>query len=124
MILIKDNHLKLVPLVEAVKRAKRRMPSVQIEVEVTSGEEAVLAAGAGAGAIMFDNMDPDSIGEAIRRLKAEGLRGQVLLEASGGLGPGNLKDYAFLDLDRVSVGALTHSVRNLDLSLEVVRRVD
>ncbi len=72
MILIKDNHLKLVPLLEAVKRARRSVPSVQIEVEVTSGEEAVLAAEAGAGVIMFDNMDPASIGEAIRDLEARG----------------------------------------------------
>ncbi|MGA2935415.1 MAG: carboxylating nicotinate-nucleotide diphosphorylase [Methanomicrobiales archaeon] len=124
MILIKDNHLKLVPLGEAVKRARTRVPSVQIEVEVTSGEEAVLAAEAGAGVVMFDNMDPASLREAIRNLEVRGLRRRVLLEASGGIGPGNLKEYASLDLDRISVGALTHSVRGLDLSLEVVSRID
>jgi len=124
MILIKDNHLKIVPLAEAVKRARGRAPSIRIEVEVTSGQEAVLAAEAGAGIIMFDNMDPASIREAIRTLEARGLRRRVLLEASGGIGSGNLKDYASLDLDRISVGALTHSVRGLDLSLEVVSRID
>jgi nicotinate-nucleotide pyrophosphorylase (carboxylating) len=123
MILIKDNHLKLVPLGEAVKRARERAPSGRIEVEVTNGEEAVLAAGAGAGIIMFDNMDPASVRDAIRNLEAQGLRRRVLLEASGGIGPGNLKDYASLDLDRISMGALTHSVRGLDLSLEVISRI-
>ena len=123
-ILIKDNHLKLVPLGEAVKRARGRAPSGRIEVEVTSGEEAVLAAEAGAGIIMFDNMDPASIREAIRNLESLGLRRRVLLEASGGIGSGNLKDYAALDLDRISVGALTHSVQGLDLSLEVISRID
>jgi len=124
MILIKDNHLKLVPLGEAVKRARGRAPSGRIEVEVTSGEEAVLAAEAGAGIIMFDNMDLTSVREAIRNLEARGLRRRVLLEASGGIGPGNLKDYASLDLDRISIGALTHSVHGLDLSLEVLSRID
>jgi nicotinate-nucleotide pyrophosphorylase (carboxylating) len=124
MILIKDNHLKLVPLGEAVKRARGRAPSGRIEVEVTSGEEAVMAAEAGAGIIMFDNMDPASIRDAIRNLEAHGLRRRVLLEASGGIGSGNLKDYASLDLDRISIGALTHSVKGLDLSLEVVARID
>jgi nicotinate-nucleotide pyrophosphorylase (carboxylating) len=123
-ILIKDNHLKLVPLQEAVGRARRLAPSVRIEVEVTNGDEAVLAALAGAGVIMFDNMDPASIKEAIRSLEARGLRRRVLLEASGGIGRGNLKDYATLDLDRVSMGALTHSVQGLDLSLEIVSRID
>jgi len=124
MILIKDNHLKLVPLGEAVKRARRMAPSGRIEVEVTSGEEAVLAAEAGVGVVMFDNMDPASIKEAIRNLEARGLRRRVLLEASGGIGRGNLKEYASLDLDRISMGALTHSVRGLDLSLEVISRID
>ena len=124
MVLIKDNHLKLVPLGEAVRRARKSVPSVQIEVEVTGIDEAVLAAEAGAGAIMFDNMDPASISRAIGELDTRGLRRRVLLEASGGIQPGNLKDYAALDLDRISVGALTHSVRGLDLSLEVVSRID
>jgi len=123
-ILIKDNHLKLVSRGEAVKRARRMAPSGRIEVEVTSGEEAILAAEAGAGVVMFDNMDPATIREAIRKLEAQGLRRRVLLEASGGIGSGNLKDYASLDLDRISIGALTHSVRGLDMSLEVVSRLD
>jgi len=124
MILIKDNHLKLIPLEEAVRRARRRSPPERIEVEVTSGGEAILAARAGAGVVMFDNMDPGSIEKAIRELKKRGLRERVLLEASGGIGAGNLKDYASLDLDRVSMGALTHSVHGLDLSLEIVTRID
>ena len=124
MILIKDNHLKLLPLGEAVRRARRVSPPERIEVEVTCAEEAIEAAGAGAGILMFDNMDPGSIGAAIRELKSRGLREGLLLEASGGIGAGNLKEYASLDLDRVSVGALTHSVHGLDLSLEIVSRVD
>jgi len=122
MILIKDNHLKILPLEEAVRRARNRAPSGRIEVEVTGTGEAIRAAEAGAGIVMFDNMDPASIGEAIRELEAKGLRRRVFLEASGGIGPENLEEYASLDLDRVSVGALTHSVRGLDLSLEIVSR--
>jgi len=121
-VLIKDNHLKLVPLEEAVRRARAAVPQGRIEVEVTGGGEAVRAAKAGAHVIMFDNMDPGSIREAIRELGERGLRQQVLLEASGGIGEGNLAEYASLGLDRISVGALTHSARALDLSLEVVSR--
>jgi nicotinate-nucleotide pyrophosphorylase (carboxylating) len=121
-ILIKDNHLQLVPLEEAVRRARAAAPQERVEVEVTGGRDAVRAAKAGAGVIMFDNMDPESIGEAVRELTERGLRGQVLLEASGGIGAGNLEEYARLGLDRVSVGALTHSARALDLSLEIVSR--
>lgn len=123
-ILIKDNHLRLVPLAEAVRRARRVAPSGRIEVEVTSREEAVMAAEAGAGVVMFDNMDPASITEATRILESRGLRRRVLLEASGGIGPGNLKEYASLDLDRISIGSLTHSVKGIDVSLEVVARID
>jgi nicotinate-nucleotide pyrophosphorylase (carboxylating) len=123
-ILIKDNHLKLVPLREAVRRAILKSPPEQIEVEVTTPEEAIQAAEAGAGAVMFDNMDPGAIAEAIRRLKSRGLRDRVLLEASGGIGQANLEDYASLDLDQVSMGSLTHSVRGLDLSLEVISAID
>jgi nicotinate-nucleotide pyrophosphorylase (carboxylating) len=123
MILIKDNHLRLVPLEEAVRRALRRSPPEMIEVEVTSGEEAIRAARAGAGIVMLDNMDPESIREAVRELAARGLRGHLLLEASGGIGAGNLKDYISLGLDRISLGSLTHSVHGLDISLEVVSRI-
>ena len=121
-VLIKDNHLKLVPLEEAVRRARAAVPQGRVEIEVTNGGEAVRAVKAGAHVIMFDNMDPGSIREAIRELGERGLRQQVLLEASGGIGEANLAEYASLGLDRISVGALTHSARALDLSLEVVSR--
>jgi nicotinate-nucleotide pyrophosphorylase (carboxylating) len=123
MILIKDNHLRLVPLEEAVRRVRERSPPEMIEVEVTGKNEAIRAARAGAGIVMFDNMDPGSIRDAIGELTALGLRGQLLLEASGGIGAGNLKEYVALGLDRISLGSLTHSVRGLDLSLEVVSRI-
>jgi nicotinate-nucleotide pyrophosphorylase (carboxylating) len=124
LILVKDNHLRLVPLKEAVRRARRMYPPEKIEVEVTSGKEAIEAAEAGAGIVMFDNMAPESIGEAIGALESRGLREHLLLEASGGIEAGNLRDYAALGLDRVSMGSLTHSVQGLDMSLEVVSRVD
>jgi nicotinate-nucleotide pyrophosphorylase (carboxylating) len=122
-ILIKDNHLRLLSLEEAVERALKKVPPELVEVEVTTRREAILAAEAGAGTVMFDNMDPGPIGDAIRDLNARGLRVRVLLEASGGIGPGNLKDYLLLDLDRISMGSLTHSVQALDLSLEIVSRI-
>jgi nicotinate-nucleotide pyrophosphorylase (carboxylating) len=124
MVLIKDNHLRLLPLEEAIRRALGMSPPDQVEVEVTTREEAVLAAQAGAGVVMFDNMTPGSIREAIRVLRSRGLRDGLLLEASGGIREENLEEYASLDLDRISVGSLTHSVRGLDLSLEITRQID
>jgi nicotinate-nucleotide pyrophosphorylase (carboxylating) len=124
MVLIKDNHLRLLPLEEAIRRALGRSPPDQVEVEVTTREEAVLAAQAGAGVVMFDNMTPGSIRETIRDLRSRGLREGILLEASGGIREENLEDYASLDLDRISAGSLTHSVRGLDLSLEITQRID
>ena len=121
-VLIKDNHLRLVPLEEAVRRARAKIPREGIEVEVTTPGEAVRAAKAGAGVIMFDNMSPGDIAGVIRELGERGLRAQLLLEASGGIGKENLSEYASLGLDRISVGALTHSARALDLSLEIISR--
>ncbi|WP_297502091.1 carboxylating nicotinate-nucleotide diphosphorylase [Thermococcus sp.] len=118
-ILIKDNHLALVPLEEAVKRAKAFSVYKVVEVEVESLEDAVKAAKAGADVVMLDNMSPEEIAETIEALRREGLRDNVKIEVSGGIIPENIMEYAKLDVDVISLGYLTHSVRNFDLSLEI-----
>jgi nicotinate-nucleotide pyrophosphorylase (carboxylating) len=118
-ILIKDNHLVLVPLEEAVLRARRHSLYRTIEVEAESSESAVRAATAGADIIMLDNMPPDRITQTLEELTRLGLRDQVVIELSGGITESNIARYAGLGADVISVGFLTHSVQNLDVSLEV-----
>ena len=119
-VLIKDNHLALVPLEEAIKRAKAFSVYKVVEVEVESLEDALKAAKAGADVIMLDNMTPEQIEEVLEALKREGLRDRVKIEVSGGITEENIQSYAKLDIDVISLGALTHSVKNFDVSLEIL----
>ncbi|ASJ08398.1 nicotinate-nucleotide pyrophosphorylase [Thermococcus siculi] len=122
-ILIKDNHLALVPLEEAIRRAKAFSVYKVVEVEVESLEDAMKAARAGADVIMLDNMAPEEIEEVLEALKREGLRDKVKIEVSGGITPENIAEYAKLDIDVISLGYLTHSVKNFDVSLEMIGKV-
>jgi nicotinate-nucleotide pyrophosphorylase (carboxylating) len=120
-VLIKDNHLELVPSVtEAVLRAREAVSfTKKIEVEVRSLEEAEEAALAGADIIMFDNMAPLEMRRCLAELEERGLRKGFIYEASGGITPENAAEYATSGVDVISLGALTHSVRSLDVKLEI-----
>ena len=117
-VLIKDNHLALIGRVrEAVLLAKKVTSfTKKIEVEVTSYEQAIEACRAGADAILLDNMKPDEIIPIVKELK-----GKILIEASGGITPENVADYAKTQVDIISSGYITHSSRSLDLSLDIVK---
>gem|GEM_PF-3044413 len=69
--------------------------------------------------IMLDNMTVKQAGEAIKGLKEPNLRGKVLIEISGGVNEDNILEYAKLEPDIISLGSLTHSVKAIDISLEV-----
>lgn len=120
-VLIKDNHLELVPsITDAVKCARAIISfTKKIEVEVRSLEEAIEAAKAGADIIMFDNMTPDDIRLNLDELKKLGLIEGIVYEASGGITPENFIKYAESGVDIISLGALTHSVRSLDVKFEI-----
>ncbi len=118
-LLIKDNHLVLVSLDEAVRRAKERSVYRKVEVEVGSPDEAMRASRAGAGIVMCDNMDPIHVRETMELLSAAGLRERVVIEVSGGVNIQNIRDFASLDVDVISIGTLTHTVKNFDCSLEI-----
>ena len=122
MILIKDNHLAIVGSVEeAVKKAKANASfTKKIEVEVTTVEDALKAAKAGADIIMLDNFSPKQAKTAGEALRTAGF-GKVLLEVSGGITGENLLEYASAQVDIISMGELTHSVKALDISLEIVK---
>lgn len=115
MVLLKDNHLRLVGSIsEAVRRAKVRVkPGTTIEVETTSLEEVKEALVSGADWIMLDNMTTEEIREVVARVK-----GRVPIEVSGNINLVRARQIAALGVDYISVGALTHSYRSLDISLE------
>lgn len=118
-VLIKDNHLAMtraqgMTLSEVVTMARRHAPfTLKLELEVATPEEAIEAAEAGADIIMLDNMAVDDMRHAVAALK-----GRVLLEASGGITLKTVRQVAETGVDFISIGALTHSVRSLDISLE------
>jgi nicotinate-nucleotide pyrophosphorylase (carboxylating) len=122
MLLIKDNHLAIVGSAEeAVKKAKANASfSKKIEVEVTSQQDAIKAAKAGADIVMLDNFNPKQAKEAGEALRKAGYN-NVLLEVSGGITAETLLEYASAQVDIISMGELTHSVKALDISLEIVK---
>jgi nicotinate-nucleotide pyrophosphorylase (carboxylating) len=115
MVLIKDNHIRHVgSIAEAVRRARAKAPSaMKIEVEVTKLDEAREALEAGADIVMLDNMLLDEM-EMVVQLFA----GRVPIEVSGNVTLERAREIAALGVDFISVGALTHSARALDISLE------
>jgi len=115
-ILIKDNHIAAAGSVtEAVTRALVGRPhGLKVEVEVQTLDQLDEALAAGAEAVLLDNMSAEMVRDAVARAG-----GKALLEASGGITLDTISDYAKTGVDLISVGALTHSVRAIDLSLEV-----
>jgi nicotinate-nucleotide pyrophosphorylase (carboxylating) len=119
-ILIKDNHLAALraaglDMRAAIELARKKAPHMlKIEVEVASVEEASEAVEAGADIVMLDNMSVEDMRRAV-----ENIGGRVLIEASGGVTLDNIRRVAETGVDLISVGALTHSVKALDISLEL-----
>lgn len=122
-VLIKDNHLvalrsRGVGLGEVIKKARQHAPhTLKIEVEVESVEQAQEALSAGADIIMLDNMDL----EDMRRV-VELAQGRAVIEASGRITLDSVRAVADTGVDLISVGALTHSAKALDISLELETR--
>ena len=123
LIIVKDNHLMVVGDVgEAVKRVREAVSfSKKIEIEVSSDNEALEAAKAGADIIMLDNFSPQQIKSTLVLLDREGLRSKVLVEASGGINEQNVLEFAATGVDILSFGEITDSAKALDMSLEVVK---
>ena len=122
-VLIKDNHLaaardRELSIGQAIDEARRNAPNgMPIEIEVTSAEEAREALDGGADVILLDNMPPGEM-----RAVVELVGGRALTEASGGVTLENVRAVAETGVDRISVGALTHSSPALDISLEIEAR--
>ena len=117
-ILIKDNHAAIAGgVTEAVRRAREARPDLAIEVECRSLEEVREGVASGARRLLLDNMDPAMLREAVALARTGADAPE--LEASGGIGLDNVRDVAASGVDFVSVGALTHSAPNLDISIEL-----
>ena len=121
MVLIKDNHLRIIGDVEdAIGKVRESVSfAKKIEVEVTSSEDALKAVRAGADVIMLDNLSPQQVSNVISLMIEKNVRRRVLVEASGRITMQNLLQYARTGVDIISVGQITHSVKSLDMSLEV-----
>ncbi len=119
-ILIKDNHLAALchqglSIKEIVTKARQKAsPKLKIEVEVKTPQEAVEAAEAGADIIMLDNIGLEDMRQAVQLI-----RGRALIEASGGITLDRVRAVAETGVDLISIGALTHSAKALDISLEL-----
>lgn len=119
-ILIKDNHIealrsKQFGLQDVIRLAlSRASHTIKVEVEVETLEEVRLAAEAGAHIIMLDNMPPETMRQAM-----DIVAGRAVVEASGGINLDTVKAVAAAGVDLISVGALTHSVQALDISLDL-----
>ena len=122
MVLIKDNHIAIVGSAEeAVKKAKANISfTKKIEVEVTSVQDVLKVAQAGADAIMLDNFSVKQVKEAAALLEKAGFLGDVVLEASGGIKAEDILSYAAAKIDIISLGYLTQSTKALDISLEIM----
>jgi nicotinate-nucleotide pyrophosphorylase (carboxylating) len=116
MVLIKDDHIALLGGIRNAVESVRKYVSFskKIEVEVTSLKEAVEAYEAKADIILLDNMTPDEVGEVVSHLK-----GKILIEASGRITPDNVVEYAKTGVDIISSGYITHSVKAIDMFLDV-----
>jgi nicotinate-nucleotide pyrophosphorylase (carboxylating) len=119
LVLIKDNHLAALKnespsaIAAAVRHAREKYPQLKIEVEADTLDQAGQAADAGADIILLDNMNPARLRLAVQKVK-----GRAQTEASGGVNLGNVQTIAKTGVDFISVGALTHSARAVDIGLD------
>jgi nicotinate-nucleotide pyrophosphorylase (carboxylating) len=116
MVMVKDNHIAVAGgIANAVKTIREKTtPSVKVEVETTCLDEVQEAIDAGADIIMLDNMDLETMKAAVELVK-----GRAKTEASGNMTLERVREVALTGVDFISVGALTHSVKALDISMRI-----
>ena len=125
-ILIKDNHLAALQIIErklpiegVVRRAREQVNHATMELEVDFLEQLDVALACRPDIVLLDNMTTEQFREAVQRRNA--VAPGVLLEASGGITLGNVRTIAETGVDRISVGALTHSAPALDIELDYIK---
>ncbi len=119
MAMIKDNHIKMAGgIAKAVEQVRSRIAEgIKVEVETTNLDEVHQAIAAGADIIMLDNMDTQTMAEAVKIINAAN-KG-IKTEASGNMSIPRLKEVAATGVDYISVGALTHTVKGMDISMNI-----
>ena len=119
MAMIKDNHIKMAGgIAKAVEQVRARIAEgIKIEVETTNIDEVHQAIAAGADIIMLDNMDTQTMAEAVKIINAANK--SIKTEASGNMSIPRLKEVAATGVDYISVGALTHTVKGMDISMNI-----
>ena len=119
MAMIKDNHIKMAGgIAKAVEQVRARIAEgIKVEVETTNIDEVHQAIAAGADIIMLDNMDTQTMAEAVKIINATN-KG-IKTEASGNMSIPRLKEVAATGVDYISVGALTHTVKGMDISMNI-----
>jgi nicotinate-nucleotide pyrophosphorylase (carboxylating) len=123
MVLIKDNHLVLVSDVrKCIRLAKKNIgPSIKVECEAGTKEEALAAVAAKADTVMLDNFTPKQAQETIMQIRRKGLRNKVRIELSGGINQKNIRHYSRTKPDFISLGYITHSFSAIDFSLKIMK---
>ena len=117
-IMIKDNHIKIIGSLDiAVQKIKQKIKYKMIEIEVETQKDAIRAAELGVDIIMLDNFELESTKKTIKKIR--NINNNIIIETSGGITLENIKKYASF-ADRISIGYITHSVKNIDFSLEVI----
>jgi nicotinate-nucleotide pyrophosphorylase (carboxylating) len=116
-VMLKDNHLSVLPIAEAVSLARSRWPGRTVHVECDRLDQVDEALTAGADAVLLDNMTPEDVAAAVEARDAK--RPDCLLEASGGIDLENVRLYAATGVDLISSGAITNSARVLDIGLDI-----
>jgi len=117
-VLLKDNHLALMPIGEAVAAARRRWPGRTVQVECADAAMVAEAVTADADALLLDNMSPAAVRSVVMDVRANHPT-RPLLEISGRIDRERISAYATTGADLVSIGALTHSAPVLDIGLDV-----
>jgi nicotinate-nucleotide pyrophosphorylase (carboxylating) len=117
-ILLKDNHLTVLGIEEAVRLARQRWPARTVHVECDSLDQVAQALNAGADALLLDNMTPDEVRSAVELANDSGVK-RPLLEVSGGVTRETAGAYARTGVDCISVGAITNSAPVLDIGLDI-----
>ena len=117
-VLLKDNHLELMPITDAVAAARRRWPGRTVQVECTDGGMVREAVAAGADILLLDNMTPDQVREVVAEVRSAHAH-RPLIEISGSVDLSTIAAYAGTGADLVSIGALTHSAPVLDIGLDI-----
>lgn len=126
-VLVKDNHLDFIGasgdpagIARATQLARENSPpGMFIQMEARTLDEALAAAGAGADSVLLDNFKPEALKSVVATIRAACAPRKIVLEASGGVRLETVRAFAEAGVDRVSIGALTHGAKSLDVTMDI-----